>query len=61
MPRATDDEIFAALELTGAASFVQKLPKGLDYPIMENGVGLSGASGSLFCWRVCCCATRISS
>ncbi|HID2486071.1 type I secretion system permease/ATPase [Enterobacter cloacae] len=42
MPRATDEEIFAALELTGAASFVQKLPKGLDYPIMENGVGLSG-------------------
>lgn len=42
MPRATDEEIFAALELTGAAGFVQKLPKGLDYPIMENGVGLSG-------------------
>ncbi len=43
MPRApTDEEIFAALELTGAASFVQKLPKGLDHPIMENGVGLSG-------------------
>lgn len=42
MPRATDEEIFEALELTGAAGFVQKLPKGLDYPIMENGVGLSG-------------------
>ncbi|WP_210455012.1 ATP-binding cassette domain-containing protein, partial [Pantoea ananatis] len=42
MPRATDEEIFEVLELTGAAGFVQKLPKGLDYPIMENGVGLSG-------------------
>lgn len=42
MPRATDEEIFEVLEMCGAASFVQKLPKGLDYPIMENGVGLSG-------------------
>ncbi|MEG5701159.1 ABC transporter transmembrane domain-containing protein [Enterobacter hormaechei] len=42
MPRATDKEIFEVLEMCGAASFVQKLPKGLDYPIMENGVGLSG-------------------
>ena len=42
MPRATDEEIVNVLEMCGAASFVQKLPKGLDYPIMENGVGLSG-------------------
>ena len=42
MPRATDKEIFEVLDMCGAASFVQKLPKGLDYPIMENGVGLSG-------------------
>ncbi|MEB6380103.1 type I secretion system permease/ATPase [Leclercia adecarboxylata] len=42
MPRATDDEIFAVLEMCGAATFVQKLQKGLDHPIMENGVGLSG-------------------
>ncbi|MCU6664286.1 MAG: type I secretion system permease/ATPase [Silvania sp.] len=42
MPRATDEEIFAVLEMCGAASFVQKLAKGLDHPIMENGVGLSG-------------------
>ena len=41
-PRATDEEIFAVLEMCGAASYVQKLPKGLDHPIMENGVGLSG-------------------
>ena len=41
-PRATDEEIFAVLEMCGAASFVQKLPKGLDHPIMENGMGLSG-------------------
>ena len=42
MPRATDDEIFAVLEMCGAAAFVQKLAKGLDHQIMENGVGLSG-------------------
>ena len=59
MPRATDEEIFEVLELTGAAGFVQKLPKGLDYPIMENGVGLSAASGNPFCWRACCFATPI--
>jgi ATP-binding cassette subfamily C protein LapB len=41
-PRATDEEIFAVLEMCGAASFVQKLPKGLDHPVMENGMGLSG-------------------
>ncbi|MFY9995001.1 MAG: type I secretion system permease/ATPase [Leclercia sp.] len=42
MPRATDEEIFAVLEMCGAANYVQKLAKGLDHPIMENGVGLSG-------------------
>jgi len=41
-PRATDEEIFEVLEMCGALTFVQKLPKGLDHPIMENGVGLSG-------------------
>ena len=41
-PRATDEEIFQVLTMCGAATFVQKLPKGLDHPIMENGVGLSG-------------------
>lgn len=41
-PRASDTEIFAALEVCGAESFVKKLPLGLEHPIMEGGIGLSG-------------------
>lgn len=41
-PRASDDEIFAALEVCGAAGFVRQMAKGLDHPIMEGGNGLSG-------------------
>lgn len=41
-PRASDDDIFATLEVCGAAGFVRQLAKGLDHPIMEGGAGLSG-------------------
>lgn len=41
-PLAGDAEIFSALELAGAATFVRKLPHGLDHLIMEGGLGLSG-------------------
>lgn len=41
-PRASDDDIFATLEVCGAAGFVRLLAKGLDHPIMEGGAGLSG-------------------
>ncbi|WP_407206583.1 ATP-binding cassette domain-containing protein [Citrobacter sedlakii] len=41
-PHASDDEIFSALAICGAANFVKRLPKGLDHPIMEGGTGLSG-------------------
>ncbi len=39
---ATDEEIVAALRASGAWSFVQRLPMGLDYPVTEGGLGLSG-------------------
>ncbi len=39
---ATDDAIFQALNVTGGADFIHRLPLGLDHPIMEGGVGLSG-------------------
>ncbi|MBJ7224167.1 MULTISPECIES: type I secretion system permease/ATPase [unclassified Brenneria] len=41
-PRAGDAEIFAALEVCGADGFVKKLAAGLDHPVMEGGIGLSG-------------------
>src|SRR3546814_17724608 len=41
-PHATDAEIVAALRQAGAWSFVRRLPMGLDYPVMEGGLGMSG-------------------
>lgn len=41
-PHATDAELVSALQAAGAWSFVQNLPMGLDYPVMESGMGLSG-------------------
>ncbi len=39
---ATDEAIFAALTVSGGADFIRRLPLGLDHPVMEGGVGLSG-------------------
>ncbi|MGQ6435441.1 type I secretion system permease/ATPase [Serratia sp. IR-2025] len=39
---ATDGAIFEALTVSGGAEFVRRLPTGLDHPIMEGGIGLSG-------------------
>jgi ATP-binding cassette subfamily C protein LapB len=41
-PRASDEEIQAALALSGADDFVRRLPAGLDYVVMEGGGGMSG-------------------
>jgi ATP-binding cassette, subfamily C, bacterial LapB len=41
-PLATDEEIFAALKMTGAFDFIQAKKEGLDYQILEGGIGLSG-------------------
>ncbi|MBW7984943.1 type I secretion system permease/ATPase [Enterobacillus tribolii] len=42
MPEATDEDIMRALVMSGALSFVQKQKDGLNYQIMEGGLGLSG-------------------
>ena len=39
---ATDEAIFGALTVSGGADFIRRLELGLDHPIMEGGVGLSG-------------------
>ncbi|WP_237288473.1 type I secretion system permease/ATPase [Variovorax sp. PAMC 28711] len=41
-PHATDTEILAALQAVGAWAFVRKLARGMDHPILEGGLGLSG-------------------
>ncbi|WP_231756876.1 type I secretion system permease/ATPase [Microbulbifer elongatus] len=41
-PGATDREIVAALDMSGALEFVRKLSKGLDHMVLEGGLGMSG-------------------
>lgn len=41
-PLARDEDILRVLDMTGAMSFIQTLPNGLDYLITEGGLGLSG-------------------
>lgn len=42
MPLASEQELQAALEKSGAQSFIHQLPNGLDYRVQEGGNGLSG-------------------
>lgn len=41
-PQASESEIVTALAMVGADEFIRKLPKGLDHPVLEGGLGLSG-------------------
>lgn len=41
-PNAAAEDIFAALAMTGATDFVQRLGDGLDHVVLEGGLGLSG-------------------
>lgn len=41
-PMATDNEILQSLTLSGALDLIQSQESGLDYMIMEGGIGLSG-------------------
>ncbi len=42
MPRATEKELWDALELAAARDFVSRQPKGMDTPVGERGTRLSG-------------------
>ncbi|MCU1441216.1 MAG: transporter ATP-binding protein [Rhodoglobus sp.] len=41
-PDATDDELWAALEIAQARDFVEAMPEGLDAPIAQGGTNVSG-------------------
>lgn len=41
-PLASDEQLLAALQASGAWSYVQRLPLGLDHPVQEGGLGMSG-------------------
>ncbi|MBA4247928.1 MAG: multidrug ABC transporter ATP-binding protein [Microbacterium sp.] len=41
-PDATDDELWAALEIAQAADFVREMPEQLDAPIAQGGTTVSG-------------------
>jgi ATP-binding cassette subfamily B protein len=41
-PGATDDELWAALEIAQAAGFVRAMPAGLEAPITQGGTNVSG-------------------
>ncbi|GAA0901483.1 ABC transporter ATP-binding protein [Pseudonocardia zijingensis] len=41
-PDASDDELWAALEVAQAADFVRAMPEGLDAPVAQGGTNVSG-------------------
>ena len=41
-PDATDEELWAALEIAQARDFVRAMPEGLDAPIAQGGTNVSG-------------------
>ncbi|HZC73733.1 MAG TPA: ABC transporter ATP-binding protein [Jatrophihabitans sp.] len=41
-PDATDDELWAALEVAQARDFVERMPEGLAAPVAQGGTNLSG-------------------
>ncbi|WP_341923931.1 ABC transporter ATP-binding protein [Nocardioides psychrotolerans] len=41
-PDATDEELWAALEIAQARDFVETMPEGLDAPIVQGGTNVSG-------------------
>lgn len=65
LPHARDEDILRALDLTGALSYVNALPDGLEHMIQEGAEGCPAARNRCCCWRApssanrtCCCSTN---
>lgn len=41
-PLASDEQLLGALHASGAWTYVRRLPLGLDHPVQEGGLGMSG-------------------
>ena len=48
-PDASDEELWAALEVAQAADFVRSFPAGLDHPIGQGGTNVSGGQRQRLC------------
>jgi len=48
-PRATDDELWAALEIAQARDFVAAMPQGLETAIAQGGTNVSGGQRQRLC------------
>lgn len=48
-PDATEEEIWAALEIAQAADFVREMPEGLEAPIEQGGANVSGGQRQRLC------------
>ncbi|MFC4376715.1 ABC transporter ATP-binding protein [Nocardia halotolerans] len=48
-PEATDDELWAALEVAQAADFVREMPQGLETPVAQGGTTVSGGQRQRLC------------
>ncbi|MGO4384119.1 ABC transporter ATP-binding protein [Specibacter sp. RAF43] len=48
-PDATEEELWAALEVAQAADFVREMPEGLDAPIDQGGANVSGGQRQRLC------------
>jgi ATP-binding cassette subfamily B protein len=48
-PDASDDVLWDALEVAQAAGFVQSMPQGLDSPITQGGINVSGGQRQRLC------------
>ena len=48
-PDATDEEVIAAAKAAHAHSFIKRLPKGYDTPVIASGANLSAGQRQLLC------------
>lgn len=55
---STDQELLAALKRFGLDRIIRNYPRGLDMPLGEDGLGLSGGQKQIIALARMTCATR---